>query len=69
MISSSESRSLLCVKRRKMEIRSLIKYLSALLLFGLNGIVASFIPLNSYEIVFLKTFIGSVFLAVLFLAG
>lgn len=29
-----------------------IKYLSALLLFGLNGIVAGHISLNSYEIVF-----------------
>lgn len=36
-----------------------LKYLLSLLLFGLNGIVASCILLNSYEIVFLRTFIGS----------
>lgn len=46
-----------------------IKYISALLLFGLNGIVASHIPLNSYEIVFLRTLIGSVLLLVLFLVS
>ena len=52
-----------------MHTKSLIKYLSALLLFGLNGIVASNIPLNSYEIVFLRTLIGSILLLFLFLIG
>ena len=52
-----------------MDIKAFIKYISALLLFGLNGIVASHIPLNSYEIVFLRTLIGSVLLIVLFLLG
>lgn len=37
-----------------------------MLLFGFNGIVASYILLNSYEIVFLRTLIGSVFLLVIF---
>ncbi len=46
---------------------SYIKYLLALLLFGSNGIVASQIALNSYEIVFLRTLIGSALLIVLFL--
>lgn len=46
---------------------SLLKYLSALLLFGLNGIVASHIHMNSYEIVFLRTLIGSLLLFALFL--
>lgn len=46
-----------------------MKYLCALLLFGLNGIVASNIEMNSYEIVFLRTLIGGAILAVLFLAG
>ena len=46
-----------------------LKYLAALLLFGSNGIVASRIALNSYEIVLLRTFIGSIFLAVLFFFG
>ncbi len=50
-----------------MDKRAFIKYLSALLLFGLNGIVASHIALNSYEIVFLRTLIGSVLLLLLFL--
>lgn len=49
------------------EKKSLIKYLSALLLFGLNGIVASHISMNSYEIVFLRTLIGSVLLITIFL--
>ena len=52
-----------------MDSKAFIKYISALLLFGLNGIVASHIPLNSYEIVFLRTLIGSVLLIVLFLIG
>ena len=50
-----------------MNKKAFIKYLCALLLFGLNGIVASQISMTSYEIVFLRTLIGSVFLAVLFL--
>ncbi len=52
-----------------MDKKAFIKYLSALLLFGLNGIVASHIALNSYEIVFLRTFIGSTLLMILFLLG
>lgn len=50
-----------------MNKKAFIKYLCALLLFGLNGIVASQISMTSYEIVFLRTLIGSVFLGVLFL--
>lgn len=42
------------------------KYFTALLLFGSNGIVASYIELNSYEIVFLRTLIGSLFLLLVF---
>ena len=52
-----------------MDKKAFIKYLSALLLFGLNGIVASNIALSSYEIVFLRTLIGSVLLMTLFLVG
>lgn len=44
-----------------------LKYIVALLLFGSNGIVASRIDLSSYEIVLLRTFLGSVFLLVIFL--
>lgn len=40
----------------------------ALLLFGSNGIVASYINLNSYEIVFLRTLLGSVTLIIVFFA-
>ena len=47
-------------------MRVYIKYFLALLLFGFNGIVASYISLNSYEIVFLRTLIGSVFLGIIF---
>ncbi len=52
-----------------MDRKAFLKYISALLLFGLNGIVASNIPLNSYEIVFLRTLIGSILLIILFLIG
>ncbi len=52
-----------------MDIKAFIKYISALLLFGLNGIVASHIPLSSYEIVLLRTLIGSALLILLFLLG
>lgn len=48
---------------------STIKYIVALLLFGSNGIVASLISLNSYEIVLFRTLIGSVFLLVLYLVS
>ncbi|MFL0196013.1 DMT family transporter [Clostridium sp. WILCCON 0269] len=47
--------------------RIYFKYFLALLLFGSNGIVASYILLNSYEIVFLRAFIGSLFLIVVFI--
>ncbi len=43
------------------------KYLFALLLFGSNGIVASHISLTSYEIVLLRTMIGSFLLFAIFL--
>ncbi|RKJ70125.1 EamA family transporter [Butyricicoccus sp. 1XD8-22] len=43
-----------------------VKYIVALLLFGSNGIVASYILLNSYEIVYLRTLIGSIFLIIVF---
>ena len=42
------------------------KYITALILFGLNGIVASHISLSSYEIVFMRTLIGSLFLILIF---
>ena len=45
------------------------KYTFSLLLFGINGIVASKISLSSYEIVFLRTFIGSIFLLLMFLVS
>ncbi len=46
--------------------KSYIKYFTALLLFGSNGIVASFISLSSYEIVLLRTLIGSLLLIAVF---
>ena len=48
--------------------QSYYKYIIGLLLFGSNGIVASYIALSSYEIVLLRTLIGSLFLIVLFFA-
>ena len=45
---------------------SYLKYIFALLLFGSNGIVASLIHLSSYEIVLLRTLIGSLLLIAIF---
>jgi drug/metabolite transporter (DMT)-like permease len=45
----------------------LAKYIFVLCLFGSNGIVASYILLNSYEIVFWRTLIAAVFLLGIFL--
>ncbi len=49
--------------------RAYFKYISALLLFGSNGIVASFISMNSYEIVLLRTLLGSFLLLAIFMLG
>lgn len=46
--------------------KSYLKYITSLLLFGSNGIVASFILLNSIEIVFTRIMIGSLFLILIF---
>ena len=46
---------------------SYIKYISALVIFGSNGIVSSFIHLASYEIVLLRSFLGIILLFALFL--
>ena len=43
------------------------KYVLSLLLFGSNGIMASLILLSSYEVVFWRTLVGSLFLLALFL--
>ncbi|MDD2578887.1 MAG: DMT family transporter [Eubacteriales bacterium] len=45
------------------------KYILSMLLFGLNGIVASRIALSSYEIVWLRTLFGSLFLIGVFFLG
>lgn len=42
------------------------KYILALLLFGSNGVAASRIGLTSYEIVFLRALLGSLFLITVF---
>ena len=49
-----------------MNNKAFVKYISALLLFGSNGIVASFIQLSSLQIVLLRTLTGSMLLAALF---
>jgi len=51
-----------------MRNRATLKYITALLLFGSNGIVASRIALSSDEIVFTRTLIGALLLATLFVA-
>ena len=50
-----------------MKNKSALKYITALLLFGSNGIVASHITLSSYEIVFTRTLIGALFLVFIFI--
>ncbi len=49
-----------------MNNKSFFKYIFALLLFGSNGIVASFVDLSSLQIVLLRTCIGSILLIALF---
>lgn len=44
------------------------KYIAALLLFGSNGLVASFIDLSSRETVLFRTLLGSITMAVIFIA-
>lgn len=50
-----------------MKRSSYIKYLASLLIFGTNGVVVSFIPLGSAEVVWWRTALGSVFLALVLL--
>jgi len=50
-----------------MNKQAYLKYISSLLLFGSNGIVASYIFLSSYEIVFARTLIASLFLIFIFI--
>lgn len=45
----------------------LFKHTLSLILFGINGIVASRISLSSYEIVFFRLIVGSLFLLLVFL--
>jgi drug/metabolite transporter (DMT)-like permease len=52
-----------------MKNKAAFKYIAALLLFGSNGIVASHISLSSYEIVFTRTLIGGLFLALIFISS
>ena len=40
------------------EMKDQIKYIAAMLIYGTNGIVASFIDLPSEEIVLMRTLIG-----------
>ncbi len=49
-----------------MKYKAFFKHIAALLLFGSNGIVASFINLSSLQIVLLRTLIGGGFLLALF---
>lgn len=52
-----------------MKNKAAFKYIAALLLFGSNGIVASYISLSSYEIVFTRTLIGALLLVLIFIAS
>ena len=46
---------------------SYTKYLSSLVLFGFNGIIASFIALSSIQITVMRTFLGALLLLILVL--
>ncbi len=49
--------------------KNYILHIISLLIFGINGIVASYITLSSYEIVFMRTLLGSVtMLVILFIS-
>ena len=48
--------------------KSYLKYFAGLLVFGSNGVVASFIHLSSYEIVLLRSVLGGCLLLALFFA-
>ena len=53
-----------------MNNKAFFKYIFALLMFGSNGIVASFIDLSSQNIVLLRTLIGSILLvSIFFISG
>ncbi|NMB13632.1 MAG: EamA family transporter [Gallicola sp.] len=56
-------------KTNSLNKKAYIKYISSLLLFGTNGIIASFILLPSNDIVFLRSLIGSILLLLIFLAS
>ena len=47
--------------------KSYTKYIASLMIFGMNGIVASRISLSSYEIVFARALTGSLFLFALYM--
>lgn len=49
--------------------RSFSKYILALLLFGSNGVFANMISLGSYEIVLLRSLLGSLFVVSVFFIG
>jgi len=49
--------------------KAIFRYIAALLLFGSNGVVASYISLSSYEIVFTRTLIGGLFLVLIFISS
>jgi len=50
-------------------MKAYVKYILSLLIFGSNGIVASYILLSSSEIVLSRTIIGSLFLGLVFIFG
>lgn len=47
--------------------KNFMKYLASNLMFGMNGIVASYIAMSSYEIVLTRTLIGSLLLWIIFI--
>lgn len=50
-----------------MNKRALLKFLSGLVIFSVAGIIASYIKLTSYEIIFVRTFIGGILLVAIYL--
>lgn len=56
-----------CKERIKFMKQPYLKHILALLLFGSNGVVASRIAMNSYEIVLFRTLCGSILLIAIFL--
>jgi drug/metabolite transporter (DMT)-like permease len=66
--SSTTNVSILMIAET-MKDKAVFRQIAAMLMFGSNGIVASYISLPSYQIVFTRTLIGGLFLVLIFISS